>query len=54
MQHYRDVDKVMKEVTKTGIQKVQCGLGVRYSTLLALPYFDPVHFTAIDAMHNLF
>ena len=53
-QHYRDVDKVMKEVTKTGIQKAQSELGVRYSTLLALPYFDPVRFTAIDAMHNLF
>ena len=29
-------------------------LGVRYSILLALPNFDPVTFTAIDCMHNLF
>ncbi len=28
--------------------------GVRYSILLALPYFDPIKFTVIDPMHNLF
>ena len=28
--------------------------GVRYSVLMALPYFDPVRYTAIDCMHNLF
>ena len=28
--------------------------GVCYSILLALPYFDPTRFTAIDSMHNLF
>ena len=28
--------------------------GVRFSVLLSLPYFDPVRFTAIDTMHNLY
>lgn len=27
--------------------------GVCNSVLLALPYFDPIHFIAIDVMHNL-
>lgn len=28
--------------------------GIRYSILLALPYFDPLRFTVIDPMHNLY
>ena len=28
--------------------------GVRYSELLRLPYFDTVHFSVIDPMHNIF
>lgn len=28
--------------------------GLRYSVLLHLPYFDPVRFTVIDPMHNLY
>ena len=27
---------------------------MRYSVLLDLPYFDPVRFTVIDPMHNLY
>ncbi len=40
--------------TKTGISTAESKYGVRYSVLLALPYFDPVRFTVIDPMHNLF
>ena len=28
--------------------------GLRFSVLLCLPYFDPIRFTAIDTMHNLY
>ena len=28
--------------------------GVRYSILVALPYFDPIRFTVVDPMHNLY
>lgn len=28
--------------------------GVRWSELLRLPYWDPIRFTAIDSMHNLY
>jgi len=44
----------MKEVTKGGVASSESQHGVRYSILMALPYFDPVTFTAIDSMHNLF
>ena len=27
---------------------------MRYSVLLELSYFDPIEYTAIDVMHNLF
>ena len=33
---------------------MQSKYGIRYSVLLALPYFDPIRFVAIDPMHNLY
>ena len=44
----------MNEPTKSGMMAAESQHGVRYSILLALPYFDPIRFTAIDSMHNLF
>lgn len=52
--HRHDVDKVAKETTLTGISAAESRYGVRYSVLLALPYFDAVRFTVVDVMHNLF
>ena len=45
--HRHNVDKIAKETTLTGISAAESRYGVRYSVLLALPYFDAV-------MHNLF
>lgn len=28
--------------------------GIRWSELLRLPYWDPIHFTVVDSMHNLY
>ena len=53
-QHHRGLSAISKAVTKSGINLAESQFGVRYSILLALPYFDPVTFTAIDSMHNLF
>ncbi len=36
------------------MQRLESASGVRYSILLTLPYFDPVRYTVIDPMHNLF
>ena len=52
--HRQHCDEVRKEKTKTGMRKKESEFGVRYSNLLMLPYFDPVRFTVVDVMHNLF
>ena len=48
--HRRDIDKVLEQVTKTGIELAESHYGVRYSVLLALLYFYPVKFTIIVAV----
>ena len=52
--HREQCKQLLKETTKTSIQHAESKYGVRYSVLLALPYFDPIKFTVIDPMHNLF
>ncbi|XP_066931820.1 uncharacterized protein [Clytia hemisphaerica] len=39
--------------TKTGKEKMEKQLGVRFSQLFDLPYFDPIEMHVIDPMHNL-
>ncbi|KAI9061491.1 hypothetical protein FKP32DRAFT_1575884 [Trametes sanguinea] len=34
--------------------KIAKDLGVRWSELLRLPYWDPIRFTVVDSMHNLY
>ena len=46
--------KILAQNTETGMRKYASKYGVQYSTLLLLPYFDPVRFTIVDVMHNLF
>ena len=46
--------ELMKQSTKTGMRKMESDLGVRHSCLLSLSYFNPVRFTVVDIMHNLF
>ena len=53
-QHREDCRTVLKETTKTGVSKCESRLGVRYSVLLSLPYFDPVRYTVVDIMHNMY
>ena len=36
------------------MRKKESEFGVRYSVLLSLPYFDPVRYTVVDIMHNIF
>ena len=52
--HRQLVQEVLKETTKSAISAAESKNSVRYSVLLSLPYFDPVSYTAIDAMHNIF
>lgn len=53
-QHRSDVLKIAAAKTKTQQLKLQTEFGCRYSVLLDLPYFDPVHMLLVDLMHNFF
>lgn len=52
--HRELAKELMKEKTLTVLHDAESKLGLRYSILLSFPYFDPVRFTAIDPMYNLF
>ena len=53
-QHRDRVLQVKTERTSSTSRKAESLLGVYYSVLLSLPYFDPIHFIVIDPMHNLY
>ena len=53
-EHRQDVKKLADEVTKTKLKAAESQYGVRYSVLLELPYFNPIHYTVIDVMHNMY
>ena len=52
--HRQHCRQILNETTKTNIRKKESEFGVRYSLLLSLPYFNPVRYTVVDVMHNLF
>ena len=53
-QHREDVKQVRDCKNMTEATKKESELGVRYSELLRLPYFDPVRMLIIDPMHCLY
>lgn len=53
-EHHLHCKEILSQVTKSGIWAVASKYGVRYCSLLQLPYYDPIKFVAIDLMHNLF
>lgn len=53
-QHRDECKKLALEKTPTALSAAESNCGLRYSILLALPYFDPIKFTIIDPMHNLY
>jgi hypothetical protein len=40
--------------TKAAQKHIERQYGLRYSALIELPYFNPIRYTAVDPMHNLF
>ena len=52
--HRHNVRETLIQNTKTTQRNKETELGCRYSTLLQLVYFDPVRYTVIDLMHNLY
>ena len=53
-QHRQQCRDVLKATTKSAMRKAESAVGLRYTCLLDLIYFDPVRFTIVDVMHNLF
>ena len=52
--HRNNIKKILACTTKTERERKESEFGCRYSSLLQLPYFDPVHMLIIDPMHNLY
>jgi len=52
--HRLDCNEISKQTTKTGIRNKESEVGFRFSVLLRLPYFNPIRYTVIDLMHNLY
>ena len=40
--------------TATAVERLQAASGIKYSSLIELPYPDPIRFTIVNPMHNLF
>lgn len=49
-----NAQKWCEATTATARKQILHDTGARYSELLRLEYFDPVRFTVIDVMHNLY
>ncbi len=52
--HYENALLAKNAVTKTARTAIESKVGLRYSELLRLPYFNIVRCHMIDPMHNLF
>ena len=52
--HRHQCRELLTKNTHTSLQEAESKYGVRYSILISLPYFNPIQFTVIDPMHNLF
>ena len=53
VEHRVNAKKKKKCNTQVARKEIEREHGVRYSTLLKLPYFDAVRMCVIDPMHNL-
>jgi hypothetical protein len=53
-QHREECKELLLERTPTSLASAEIDCGLRFSVLLAMPYFDPIKFTVIDPMHNLY
>jgi hypothetical protein len=46
--------KLLQFNSQSAVEEHETATGVKYSVLLELPYFNPIRFTVVDPMHNLF
>ena len=52
--HLQATRKLAECTTKSATGSLETQTGVKNSILMELPYFNPIRFTVIDPMHNLF
>ena len=52
--HRQNIKRVLQACTKQNRTELESSLGCCCSSLLRLPYFDPITMVIIDSMHNLF
>ena len=52
--HRKDIDRLLKNPSKSASARSQMESDLGCRLLLNLPYFDPVLMNIIDPMHNLF
>jgi len=52
--HREVCNKYLLTQTKIQRKSIEREHGVRYSVLVDLPYFNPIRYTVVDPMHNLF
>ena len=53
-EHMKSVEEIKKCNTQSAVNSLETAKGVKHSIITELPYFDPIRFTIIDPMHNLF
>ena len=53
-QHRYSTQLLQQANTQQKREELESLFGCRYSSLLRLPYFDPIQLLSIDPMHNLF
>ena len=55
LQNHREKCRDLQKChTQTARESLQTETGVKYSVLIELSYFNPIRFTIVDPMHNLF
>ena len=55
LEAHRDATRrLLNAKTQAEIDSIEMETGMKYSILSELPYFNPIRFTIIDPMHNLF
>ena len=53
-EHMKAVEEIKRCTTQSSVESLETATGVKHSVLTELPYFDPIRFTVVDPMHNLF
>lgn len=53
-EHRQQAGNYLKAKTKADQKSIEDDFGLRYTVLLELPYFDPIRFSVVDPMHNVY